>query len=279
MDVTERVEGRLELFVGAVKDGTLPPCWNGEESPSLVGDFRYMRGWLWGHIASTLKHLPPNTAVVAEHLGKSPPKAWADAQRVGKPGFVDLLIEAIMGEFEFAHRDDGSPREGTLAKIRSEAAAALRRGQAVPLGRFAAAARARFERTYGAWLDRLNGANTHSSRRPGSIQGDHTDRATTRTEPYRVGSLGLKTWGGVVRPRLDLLACPLDRLLTPLYSSALERIDERRPVHDKWPDMAELIKLFRNPRPYVVHAESKIEFPELTGEHVRLAVQRARRSK
>jgi hypothetical protein len=279
MDVEGRIDLRLELFVGAVKAGRLPARWDDEERPSLIGNLRYMNAWLWGQIAATLKLLPPNIAVIAEHIGQGPAKAWVEAERPGTPGRADRVIEGIMGEFDFAHHDDSLRGKGTLAKGRSEAASGLRRGQRVPLRLFGVLARARFERNHGAWLDRLNTANRHASRRRGPVRGEHADRTAAPREPYRVGSLGFKTWRGVVRPRLDLLACPLDRLLTPLYSQALECIDERQPVRDKWTDMAELIKLFRNPRPYVVFTQAEVEFPELTGEHVRLAVQRACRQK
>ena len=59
----------------------------------------------------------------------------------------------------------------------------------------------------------------------------------------------------------------------------METIDQRQRVHDKWADMAELIRLFRNPRADVMSFGSKVEFPDLTGEHVRLAVQRTLRTR
>lgn len=279
MDVAKRIDLRLTLFVGAVKAGKLPGRWDDEERPSLVGDFGYMRAWLSGHIAATLKLLPPNRAVINEHTGQSPGKAWAEAESAGTSGKADGVIEAIMGEFDFAQPNDRSRVKGTLATIRSHAAVALRRGQEIPLRRFSALAKANFTRNHSAWLDHLDAANNHSSRKHRSVRGGPGDRATAAKEPYRVGSLGFKTWRGVVRPRLDLLACPLDRLLAPLYSAALKEIDGRLLVQDRWVDIADLIKLFRNPRPYFASPGTKGEFSDLTGEHVRLAVQRALRFK
>jgi hypothetical protein len=82
----------------------------------------------------------------------------------------------------------------------------------------------------------------------------------------------------MVRPRLDLLANRTFKLIAPLYSlpsAPLTEVDLRDVP--PWEDIADLIKLLRGPARGLENPETiPSEFSDLTGEHVRLAVQRGK---
>jgi hypothetical protein len=269
-NVSKRIDRRLELFVGAVREGKLPPRWNDDENPSLITNLSYMRSWLSAHIKAILELKVPIRSVIAEHLGQSPGKAWAEAERAGGSSRASVVIEAIMREFDFARHGEGPAHDGPLAEIRSAVSAALQRGRVVPLLAFPVLAISAFVRDHAGWLERLDRLSTHKVRRRAVGQHEGADPAPAAREPYQVGSIGFVTRDGVVRPRLDLLVLPLHRLIGPLYATVVDG----QPLKGKWTDIAELIKLFRNKRPYL--PSSTDEFPDLTADHVRLAVETAR---
>ncbi len=270
---------RLEALVEAVNAGKLPPRWNADDQdwPGMVGNLPRMRQWLRGQIAWTLKGNVPNTAVISESFGQSPSKAWREAERRGGLPWVAVLHESLMRELDFARYDELLDHESPLAGLRAFAAAFLHRTGAIALAIFPALAGTHFALKHEAWLDRLDKENGHKKRGP---KRSHPRRAEDeRREPYTVGSLGFVRRDGVVRPQLELLACRLDLLLAPLYSDALMQIARNLPEQDRWTDIADLIKGFRNRNPQIKPGAGKSEFADLTAWHVQVAVQGARRAR
>jgi hypothetical protein len=264
-NVSKRIDRRLELFVGAVREGKLSPRWNDDENPSLVSNLSSMRSWLWGHIKAILELKVPIKSVIAEHLGRSPGKAWLAAETAGGSWRAAVVLEAIMKEFDFARPGEGPAQDGPLAEIRSAVWAALQRGRVVPMRAFPALAMAAFVRDHAGWLARLDRSSTHKVRRRDVGRPERSENGPAAREAHRVGSLGFAMRDGVIRPRLDLLVRPLHRLIGPLYATVLAG----QPLKGKWTDIAELIRLFRNRRPYL--PSDTDEFPDLTADHVRLA--------
>jgi hypothetical protein len=276
MGVEQRIEQRLLLLVELVQSGHRPRRWSADRGRT-ISTFSIMRSWLWAELKVIVNFVVPNKAMIVEHFGKSPSKAWAEAEKVAQSGSVSLLLEAMIGEHDF-RRSAGMPTDGPLAEARRLAADALHDGVPVALAALSSHAATRFEEEHSEWFDRLDAANVHNSRAAAftTIGGA---RAGDPREPYRIGSAGFQKREGVVRPRLDLLAPPLDDLLTPLYSLPGADARRRQPIQGKWTDIADVIKLLRDGRPELRRPSARLEFPELTAEHVRLAVQKWHRSR
>jgi hypothetical protein len=274
MGVVERIDQRLALLAEQVKSGHRPSRWSADKERTISTP-SIMRSWLWGEIKAIVNVAVPIKAMIAEHFGKSPSKAWADAEEAGQSGHVALLLEAMIWEHEF-RRSAVVPTDGPLAEARRWAADALHDGFPLALSAFSSHAAARFEEEHSEWFARLDAANVHKSRAPAfaTIEGA---RASDPREPYRIGSAGFQKRDGVVRPRLDLLASRLDDLLTPLYSMPEADARRREPNQGKWTDITDVIKLLRDGRPELRRPSARLEFPELTADHVRLAVQAWRR--
>ncbi|MEO7178656.1 MAG: hypothetical protein ABIW83_07415 [Allosphingosinicella sp.] len=273
MGVEDRIDQRLALLIELVHSGHRRVLWS-RDKDRRISTLSVMRSWLWGEIKAIVNFGVPSKAVIAEHFGQSPSKAWAQAEATGQPGRVPLLLEASIGEYDFC-RTAGPARDGPLAEARRLAAHALGDGGTIPLAALSSHAANRYREEHSEWYDRLDAANVHKSRAAafttiGSAQGRDP------REPYRIGSAGFQKRDGVVRPRLDLLASRLDDLLAPLYSLPGADTRSREPIQGKWTDIADLIKLLRHGRPELRRPSASLEFPELTGEHVRLAAQRHR---
>ena len=131
MGVEERISQRLEMLVEMVRHGRRSPQWSGDKSRT-IGTLPMIRSWVWGEIKAIVNFSVPNKALIVEHFGQSPSKAWAQAGAVGQPGRVSLVLEAIVGEYDF-YRSAGAATDGPLAEARRLAAHVLGHGGAIVL--------------------------------------------------------------------------------------------------------------------------------------------------